>query len=241
VCDECLAEIHAVRAPQCVLCGDRLISAQLLMGDGLCVHCREQAPEFDRAVSYGEYDGDLRGLIHLLKYESVLPAAVPLGRMLAEAIVELLPGCRQEVPLIVAVPLHKNRRHSRGFNQSELIARAALKHLPERLELLAGVLVRQRETVSQVGLSREERMANVHGAFRVSDAGRIRNRSVIVVDDVMTTGTTLSECARTLRQAGAKQVWAATVARAFQGAEPTEAADGSEQEAIEAEALAASV
>jgi predicted amidophosphoribosyltransferase len=144
VCDECLDEIHPVRAPQCVLCGDRLISAQLLMVDGMCVHCREEVPKFDRAVSYGEYDGGLRGLIHLLKYESVLPAAAPLGRMLADAIAELLPGCRQETPLLVPVPLHKNRRHSRGFNQSELIARAALKHLSERLDMPAGLLVRQR-------------------------------------------------------------------------------------------------
>ena len=105
----------------------------------------------------------------------------------------------------------------------------------------AGLLVRQRETISQVGLSREERMANVHGAFRVGDAMRISNRSVILVDDVMTTGTTLSECARTLRRAGAKQVWAATVARAFQGADPSDGADDGEQEAIEAEEFAASV
>ena len=75
------------------ICGDRLFSAQLLMGDGRCQNCRDFEPEFARAVSFGEYEGGLRGLVHLLKYESVLPVAPVLGGMLASAIVELLPGC----------------------------------------------------------------------------------------------------------------------------------------------------
>jgi predicted amidophosphoribosyltransferase len=108
--------------------------------------------------------------------------------------------------------------------------------------LLADGLIRRRETVSQVGLSREERIANVRDAFRVKAARRVEGRTVIVVDDVMTTGTTLSECARVLKLAGAERVWAATVARAFQGADLREAADvGEEEEASQAAAFAASV
>src|ERR1039458_10299707 len=86
VCPECLAAIAPVREPQCVVCGDRLFSAQLLMGDGRCQNCRDCEPEFARAVSFGEYEGGLRGLVHLLKYESVLPVAPVLGGMLASAI-----------------------------------------------------------------------------------------------------------------------------------------------------------
>ncbi len=238
------------------------------MGDGLCVNCRDARPEFERAVSYGEYKDSLRGLIHLLKYEGVTPVQAPLGRMLAEAISELLPlknAVAQVRPsvgltgaqvqkadanpsassgqalghqpgraklLLVAVPLHRSRRRSRGFNQAELIARAALKRLPHELELASAVLIRQRDTVSQVGLSREERIENMRGAFRVGDAARVKGRQVIVVDDVMTTGTTLSECARVLKRAGAEKVWAATVARAFHGADLLEVAeDGAEEEA----------
>ena len=209
-----------VREPQCVVCGDRLFSAQLLMGDGRCQNCRDFEPEFARAVSFGEYEGGLRGLVHLLKYESVLPVATVLGAMLASSIAELLPGCGDTPPLIVPVPLHKSKRSERGFNQAELIARAAVKRLPQAVEIATGVLVRQRATISQVGLSREERIANMRDAFRVRDRHRVQGRMVIVVDDVMTTGTTLSECARVLKQAGAERVWAATVARAFQGAAP---------------------
>jgi ComF family protein len=233
VCKECLAEIVPVRAPQCVVCGDRLASAQLLMGDGLCANCRVSAPEFERAVSFGEYRDGVRGLIHLLKYERVTPVARPLGGMLAQGIAELLAGCRGSMPLLIAVPLHRSRRRSRGFNQSELIARAAARRLPQRLELACDALVRQRDTVSQVGLSREERIANVRNAFRVADAARVKGRDIMLVDDVMTTGTTLSECARVLKQAGAERVWAATVARAFDGADSRLAGDSAEQEATE--------
>jgi ComF family protein len=204
------------------------------MGDGRCAGCRDFPPDFDRAVSFGEYQGALRGLIHLLKYESVLPVVRPLGGMMTDAITELLAGSADSTPLLVPVPLHRSRRHSRGFNQAELIARSAARHLSIQVEIAPGVLVRQRETVSQVGLSREERIANVRDAFRVRDPGRVKGRTVIVVDDVMTTGTTLSECARVLKRAGAEQVWAATVARAFQGADQWPAADSVEQEAVEA-------
>jgi len=199
------------------------------MGDGRCVNCRDAAPEFDRALSFGEYEGGLRGLIHLLKYERIAPVAAPLGGMLARSIAELLSGT---APLIVPVPLHKSRRHARGFNQSELIARAAVRSLPQRLEVLEGALIRQRDTISQVGLSREERIQNVRDAFRVAQPSRVKGRDILLVDDVMTTGTTLSECARLLKEAGAERVWAATVARAFDGAGLPAAGDP-EEEAIE--------
>ncbi len=223
-----------MRTPQCLICGDRLTSAQLLMGDGQCVNCRECRPEFERAVSFGEYKDGLRGLIHLLKYEQVTPAQGPLGRMLAEAVSELLPACGDGHLLLVPVPLHQNRRRSRGFNQAELIARAALKPLPAQFEFASAVLMRRRETISQVGLSREERIENMRDAFRVRDTARVRGRNVLVVDDVMTTGTTLSECARVLKQAGANKVWAATVARAFHGADLPEVVDDGEEEEVEA-------
>ena len=249
VCTECLAAIQPTRAPQCVICGDRLDSAQLLVGDDRCHSCRDFEPEFARAMSFGEYEGGLRGLIHLLKYEGVFPVASGLGGMLAKTIEELLPACGDSVPLIVPVPLHKSKRSDRGFNQAELIANAAVKRLPQRLELATGVLVRQRATISQVGLTREQRVENVRDAFRVHDRRRVRGATVIVVDDVMTTGTTLSECARVLKKAGAERVFAVTVARAFQGAalqnaaiqENRDPAIPTEEEAREAVAVAASI
>ena len=201
------------------------------MGDGRCPNCRDNPPEFERAAAFGEYKDGLRGLIHLLKYESVTPAAGPLGKMLAQAMSGLLHGHEGPPPLLVPVPLHKNKLRSRGFNQSELIARAAAKALSHQVTMLSGAIIRQRETISQVGLSREERIENMRDAFRPADARSVKGRNVIVIDDVMTTGTTLSECARVLKQAGAEKVWAVTVARAFDGADL--AADRGEEEEIE--------
>lgn len=231
VCPECLDCLAPIRIAQCVLCGERLAPAQLLIGNGQCQACCEYPPNFDRAVSYGEYEAGLRDLIHLLKYEHVIPAARPLGKLLAHSI-EQLRFADVDV-VVVPVPLHSSKRRERRFNQSELIARAALKHLPPQVELAGDVLVRQRPTRSQVGLDREARIANMHGAFRVAAPQRIKGRRIVVVDDVMTTGTTVSECARVLKRAGAEKVFAATVARTLKRATASSFSKEPEGEEIE--------
>jgi ComF family protein len=154
-------------------------------------------------------------MIHLLKYEQVRPAAVVLGRMLAEAVRGLEPGWTQNPVVVVPVPLHPRKVRQRGFNQSELIARHALKLGAGngRLVLRSRILERRRETESQIGLTRHQRRENLRGSFAVARPGEIAGREVLLVDDVFTTGTTVSECARVLRRAGASKVFVATVAR----------------------------
>jgi len=180
-----------------------------------CMLCRRTDPPFARAVAYGSYDGGLRDLIHLLKFQQVRPAAAVLGRMLAETIANLEQTMPAKTIVVVPVPLHTRKQAQRGFNQAEMIARSALQQLarPERFELCSGALVRRRETGSQIGLTRHQRRENLRGAFAVSDATRIVDRDILLIDDVYTTGTTASECARVLRRAGAARVWVATVAR----------------------------
>jgi ComF family protein len=186
-----------------------------------CGLCQRLHPPFEKAVAYGSYDGGLRDLIHLLKYQQVRPAAAVLGRMLAEVVTGLEPTMPPGTIGVVAVPLHLRKRAQRGFNQSDLIARAALKQLarPERFQELTNMLVRRRETESQIGLTRHQRRENLRGAFAVVDAERLAKRDVLLVDDVFTTGTTVSECARVLRRAGATRVWVATVARTLKVSE----------------------
>lgn len=213
VCPECLSSLEPIRAPQCILCGERLAPAQLLTGDAHCQACRDYPPQFERAVSFGEYTAGLRDLIHLLKYGGVVSAAQPLGALLARNLQELRLESGHSVPVLVPVPLHSSKRRERRFNQAELIARAALKRLPAAFALDCGLLERQRQTRSQVGLDREARIRNMSGAFRVVASQRVQGRTLIVIDDVMTTGTTVSECARVLKRAGAEKVFAATVAR----------------------------
>jgi len=160
-------------------------------------------------------------VIHLLKYDGVIPAAKPLGKLLAQAVTQLHLTPENGQLALVPVPLHSSKRRERQFNQSELIARAALKHLPPNFELDSKVLIRQRETHSQVGLDREARIRNMSGAFKVVGRQRIQGRTLVVVDDVMTTGTTVSECARVLKRGGAAMVFAATVARTLKSADAT--------------------
>jgi ComF family protein len=179
----------------------------------LCGLCRRARPPYVRAAAYGGYESGVRDLIHLLKYDQVRPAATVLGRMLAEAIGDLRPCFSADPVAVVPIPLHIRKFRQRGFNQAELIARSALKMLPETFRLETRVLERQRETQSQIGLSRHQRRENVRGAFVVVRPNEIAEREVLLVDDVLTTGTTASECARVLRRAGASKIYVATVAR----------------------------
>jgi ComF family protein len=202
----------------CSICGERILSPYAVSGvDGepRCGLCRRIQPPFAKAVAYGSYEGGLRELIHLLKYGGIPSAASVLGRMLADAIEDLESDFPQGTVAVVAVPLHRAKRGQRGFNQAELIARAALKLQPSqgRLRLLERVLERKRDTRSQTGLTSHQRRENMRGAFIVARPEEVKGRPVLVVDDVYTTGTTVSECARVLRRAGASKVWVATVAR----------------------------
>ena len=181
-----------------------------------------------RAVAYGSYDGGLRELIHLLKYGRVRPAAGVLGRMLAEVIQGL--GSEFGSAVVVPVPLHRSKLRQRGFNQAEEIARAALKNLTcNTLTLAPGVLERKRATESQTGLSDHQRQGNVRGAFVVAAPELIKDRDVLLVDDVFTTGATAGECARLLRRRGAERVFVATVARVLKSEATWAAPDDIEQ------------
>ena len=226
VCQNCLLALRPWPGTYCSVCGetlhtpayfDRGAAQRGVLDDPetRCLLCQRTDPPFERAVAYGSYDAGLRDLIHLLKFQQVRPAAAVLGRMLAETIANLEPIIPSGKIAVVPVPLHKRKQAQRGFNQAEMIARAALKHLsnPQRFDLSAGVLLRRRETGSQIGLTRHQRRENLRGAFTVSDPTRILHRDILLVDDVFTTGTTASECARVLHRAGAAHVWVATVAR----------------------------
>ncbi|MGE5110751.1 MAG: ComF family protein [Acidobacteriaceae bacterium] len=214
VCDACVNAIETMPEPHCRACGD-LIPAGFQDQHDFCPDCAFEAPPFERAAAYGPYTNGLRELIHLLKYEKVKPAAKLLGRMLAETIGTL--DLLGEI-IIIPVPLHASKLRQRGFNQSELIAKEALRHLhgysDASFTLEVAVMKRRRDTPSQVGMTREERAENLRGAFGITTRSKVRDRQVLLVDDVLTTGATVSECTRVLRRAGAQRVWVATVARA---------------------------
>jgi ComF family protein len=218
VCPECLDAMRPIPGGVCTICGERMFSPYAsagASGESRCGFCRRVEPVFARAAAYGSYESGLRELIHLLKFGGVRPAANVLGRMLAEAIATLEPDFPADSVTVVPVPLHRTKLRQRGFNQAELIARAAMKirQPGDRLRLCGNVLQRKRETASQIGLTSHQRRENLRGAFGVTQPELVKGRDVLVVDDVYTTGATVSECARVLRRAGATKVWVATVAR----------------------------
>jgi ComF family protein len=217
VCQECLDAMLPISGGLCAVCGERIFSPYVVSSPDVeprCGLCSRVKPLFERAVAYGSYEDGLRELIHLLKYGGVRPSANVLGRMLAEAIASLGADPPSDT-IIIPVPLHSTKLRQRGFNQAELIARAAIKirGVESRLHLRGNVFERKRDTPSQIGLTGHQRRANLRGAFAVTKPEEIKGREVIVVDDVYTTGATVSECARVLLRAGATKIWVATVAR----------------------------
>ena len=213
VCEPCLGKIVPLEGSLCRICGEKLFHNVPEGEDGaLCGMCRRAAPRFRRAVAYGAYEGELRDLIHLFKYKGTRPAGKLLGGLLNQAVTAMaLPDSL----IVVPVPLWSGKRSARGFNQAEAIARTFMGFQTSRsIQLDTSILVRTRETASQTGLTRHQRRANVRGAFAVRGAEKVKGRTILIVDDVMTTGTTADECARVLRRAGAKDVFVATVARA---------------------------
>jgi ComF family protein len=159
----------------------------------------------------------MRPLLHLLKYDGLEPIAAKLGEAIA-AVLERYPDL-PAAPVVVPVPLFRDREKQRGFNQSELLAHAVIQGMRQRKpgwggRLAARVLQRSRATQSQAGLSLPERRRNLRGAFFVSDAEAIRGRDVLLVDDIYTTGATARACSLALKRAGAAKIWVATVARA---------------------------
>jgi ComF family protein len=179
--------------------------------------CRLAPPDFTRAVAYSIFEEEMREMLHLLKYERVVRlASGQLGEWMAAAMLQLAAEAGPEL-MVIAVPLFGVRERKRGFNQSVLLADAAIAKLsklrPEwKLTARHAALTRVRDTDAQFGLSAHQRRKNLRGAFRVM--GDVRGREVLLVDDVMTTGATARECARVLVKAGAAKVWVATLARA---------------------------
>ena len=207
-CPACLQTLELVSEPYCPTCGNPYST------DGptphLCGDCLGGVHLFDRARATGFYRGILRETIHRFKYGGQTFLARPLARIVAACGKELTK--LHNVDLIVPVPLHAKRLRQRGFNQASLLAR----HLGSALKISVDYasLKRSRWTEPQTGLSRRQRALNVKGAFELSRPKKIEAKSILLVDDVFTTGETVNQCVRALKKdGGAKEVVVLTVAR----------------------------
>jgi ComF family protein len=172
-----------------------------------CESCLRQQPPFARVHAVGPYAGTLREAVQSFKYRGQLPLARPLGTLLGEAV---LTGNGPHPDLLVPVPLHKNRLRDRGYNQALQLAREVGRHLD--VPVAAGLLRRIRDTAAQQGLDAAARKGNLRDAFAVTES--LTDRRLLLIDDVMTTGATVRECALILRRAGAANVEVAVLGRA---------------------------
>jgi ComF family protein len=200
-CPRCISTLKPVWPPWCASCGRSVPAGEV------CADCYLDRLPLTGVRSAAAFEGPLRAAIHGLKYRGRTTAGRTLAALLVDPAASLDLGRRDEV-LVAPVPLHQQRQRERGYNQAALLARplAAALRLPYRAALLARV----RPTAPQVGLSRPARRVNVRGAFQAAGVSSVR---VLLVDDVVSTGSTLASAAQACLDAGAREVFGVTLAR----------------------------
>jgi ComF family protein len=208
ICPACLADFRTSASPLCPICGRSYVRG--VEEDHTCEDCLRKRPFYQSANAPYLYEGPLVSAVQEFKYGKKATLANVLGPLLAD-FAETRYGFRKDL-LIMPVPLHPKRLRERGFNQSLLLARHVAGGLQAQLDYLS--LRRTRYTAPQTGLGREKRGKNVKGAFEVEEPSSVDGKSILLVDDVSTTGHTLNECARVLRQKGCEQVSCLVLARA---------------------------
>ena len=214
LCAECIQSFAPILPPFCDRCGGRAEA-----GHAVCADCKDdRPPTYAWSQALGQYGGALRHAIHRFKYEGKTALAQPLGTLLARSLDQppspLLTYTLGE-PLtfdfVVPVPLHPSRFRQRGFNQAERLARIVAQQRGWTLETKG--LLRTRRTRTQATLDKAQRGENIRGAFACRHASPFAGKSVLVIDDVLTTGSTLGEAARVIGEAGASRVCVVALAR----------------------------
>ena len=200
LCSTCLEKIEFIRPPVCPLCGRPTRISRP------CPSCQHTPLGIDGIRAVGYLEGTLQTAIHRFKYSNVRALATPLGKLA----IEYLSSNPLPMDVVVPVPLHSRRLRERGYNQAALLAKeiGASADLP----MIDGVLLRIKSTIPQVGLGAAQRRDNVRGAFRCTNTS-LAGLSVLLVDDVCTTGATLEACSAALRDTGVKLVWGLVLAR----------------------------
>ena len=208
LCGTCYKQLTAAPGPLCRRCAQSV--PELQDGAEDCSQCRGRKLHFDSTTALGRYEGELRAAVLRMKHAADEPLAIAIGRVMVDQHQRLLAERRWDA--VVAVPMHWSRRAFRGTNSPEVIARCMARQLGAPAE--PRILIRRRRTVPQGNLPRSKRLRNLRGAFRASKAYDLQGARLLLIDDVMTTGATANQCARTLKLAGAQRVDVLVVARA---------------------------
>lgn len=208
LCPACKEKAPRIKPPFCATCSEPFQGA--ITEAFSCANCSHRLLHFASAVAAYRSRGVVRKIVHDFKYGHQIHLRHPVADWLLETLDD--PRLRgRRFDLVIPVPLHPTRKRERGFNQAELLAQS----LSARAGfVMQEALERIRYTTTQTAFDRTERMENLHDAFRLRKKAHVRGLRVLLIDDVLTTGSTLSECARVLKAAGAISVHAATAARA---------------------------
>ncbi len=210
ICHTCLADFTEITPPLCSVCSKTFHS---LDGEGhWCEECLRKRPQYDAVGAPYQYKGKIMDAIHQLKYGGKTHLAHSLGPLLASFAARWLE--ETEDLLMMPVPLHPKKLRERGFNQSLLLAKAIRPLLGAELDFLS--LRRIKYTLPQTGLRKEQRRKNVRHAFDLTRHKDLKGRTVILIDDVATTTSTLNECSRVLKKAQCDRVFCLVLARAIE-------------------------
>ena len=215
LCPACSTDFVPVGSPFCCICG--IMFKSRIGDDHVCGECIKSPKKFRTARAVGVYEGTLMKTIQRLKYKGKVQLARPLGMLLFFAFIKYWNN-KNRIDLIVPVPLHIKRFRKRGFNQAYLLIKEWFSHanafnikLHSKIE--RDSLVKNKQTEPQTGLDRKQRRANIKNAFSIGNSSKITGKSILLIDDVYTTGATADECAKLLINEGAKSVDVLTLAR----------------------------
>lgn len=217
ICSACAAQLPLIKEPYCIRCGRPAAGSVTAEGPLPCGECRLHAPPFVAARSVYRYSGLVADALKALKYHGRLRLAARLAQMASERLKGDPMGLPlEEIEVVAPVPLHADRARWRGYNHSELMAAQLASSLGT--SMLPGLLVRKVDTPPQVMLGGKARRENVRGAFAAPRRHQVEGKTILLFDDVYTTGATLRECSRVLKRARAKAVFCLTIARQLPGA-----------------------
>lgn len=198
-CEECYPKLPFITGKTCDICGGRMIGES-----SICDECKNNKYYFAKNYSIFEYSDDMQKGI--LSFKS---GRKYLGNYFSDIIRNYILKNKLSFDIIIPVPIHKNRRKERGFNQSEIL----VESLKDIYTVDKDVMTRTKDTPHQTGLNRENRISNLENAFEIVNKDKIKNKVILLIDDIYTTGSTLNECSKTLLEAQSKEIICLCLAR----------------------------